>query len=119
MIKIKNFSIFSGSEVIRDGQPSHSLSTKVGEDFIRIGVAWTKTGSKGSYLSSKLQDSWVDHTNPEKSKKGFVLVLEDELRELEEKLAMLEHQTDEIPKDTMTTPSADFPDGLDVENIPF
>lgn len=59
---IKNFSIFKNND--HDGsenKPTHYLSAKIGEEFQRIGVAWTKEGKGGTkYLSCSLDKPYQD-----------------------------------------------------------
>lgn len=68
---IKNFSIFKNND--HDGdekKPTHYLSAKIGEDFQRIGVAWTKEGKTGvKYLSCSLD-------KPYKDKPGYTIEVE-------------------------------------------
>jgi uncharacterized protein (DUF736 family) len=72
---IKNFSIFKNKEVKNDKQPTHSISANVGTtenpEYVSIGACWTKEGKGGKFLSCKLQDVYVDHTDRTKIKKGF------------------------------------------------
>jgi len=71
MQPIKNFSIFKNND--HDGdekKPTHYLSAKIGEDFQRIGVAWTKEGKTGvKFLSCSLD-------KPYKDKPGYTIGVE-------------------------------------------
>lgn len=59
--------------------PTHSISVKVGDEFITIGACWTKEMKNGGkFLSCKLQDAWVDTQDGKKSRKGFGIVAEKE-----------------------------------------
>lgn len=71
---IKNFSIFKNKPSDNEKLPTHSISAKIGEEYVTIGACWTKEGKAGKYLSCKLQDVYVDHTDRTKTKKGFVIV---------------------------------------------
>lgn len=73
---IKNFSIFKNKPSDNEKLPTHSISTKIGEEFVTIGACWTKESKGGKYLSCKLQDVYVDHTDRTKVKKGFEIVEE-------------------------------------------
>lgn len=59
--------------------PTHSISTKVGEEFVTIGACWTKDTKNGAkFLSCKLQDAWVDSQDNTKSRKGFGIVYDEQ-----------------------------------------
>ncbi len=105
----KNFSIFKGKGDNTDPKtPSHNVSMKVGESYAIVGAMWTKENQYGKFLSGKLQDAWVDHTNNSKTRKGFVIVAEDELNALIKELKSLKGEVENVPE-------------LDVinDNIPF
>lgn len=70
---IKNFSIFKNKQSDNEKLPTHSLSAKIGEEFVTIGACWTKEGKAGKYLSCKLQDVYVDHTDRTKTRKGYAI----------------------------------------------
>lgn len=94
MIIIKNFSIFKKKPSENEKAPSHGLSTKIGSEFVEIGSAWTKSTSKGDkYLSAQLAKAWVDHTDSSKTRKSFVIVSEEDLKELH-RLAGVEYPTE-------------------------
>ena len=69
-MQIKNFSIFRAKESKSDKSPTHNISAKIGEEYVNIGACWTKEGKAGKYLSCKLQDAYVDHTDRTKSRIG-------------------------------------------------
>jgi len=75
----KNFSIFKVDKK-SDKQPDYEISMKVGEDFVKVGACWIKDGKNGKYLSCKLSDAWVDHTDRTKTRKGYSIT-EDVKRE--------------------------------------
>lgn len=57
--------------------PTHSISVKVGDEFITIGACWTKNMKNGGkFLSCKLQDAWVNAQDNTKTRKGFGIVPE-------------------------------------------
>ncbi len=85
MITIKNFAIFKSKPSENEKVPSHRISAKVGETYTDIGVCWTKTSAKGDkFLSAKLADILVDKNDDTKSRKGVIMVFEEDLRELAE-----------------------------------
>jgi len=78
----KNFSVFKAKPNENTKLPTHVLSMKIGEEFINIGGAWTKEATTGKFLSCKLADAWVNSNDNTKSRKGFVIVAEEDLQEL-------------------------------------
>lgn len=75
----KNFSIFKNKPSDNDKLPTHSISMKVGEEYINIGACWVKNGTNGSFLSCKLSNAWVDSKDNTKSRKSYVIVAEEEI----------------------------------------
>lgn len=77
-MNIKNFSIFKNKPSDNEKLPTHSISANVGTketpEYVTIGACWTKEGKGGKFLSCKLQDAFVDHTDRTKTKKGFAIV---------------------------------------------
>lgn len=99
----KNFSIFKKDNKGDDKKPTHSISMKVGDDYVEVGACWTKDSTNGKYLSCKLSDAWVNAKDSTKSRKAYMIVAEDEI---------------ELPKEKLIDPS----DGRDLtptEDIPF
>lgn len=86
MNKIKSFSVFKRKEV-EEGKPTHSISTKIGEEYVDIGACWTKDSKNGKYLSGALQNTWVKNDGSV-GRKSFVIVEEQELDNLIEELAL-------------------------------
>lgn len=69
---IKLFSLQKNTNKKTDAQPDYRISLKVGEGFAEGGACWLKKDKNGNnYLSCKLADEFLDHTNPAKSKKGW------------------------------------------------
>ena len=65
-----NFTIFKVKD--HDGsekQPTHSISMKVGEEYLYVGKCWTKDGKAGKYLSCSLD-------KPYKDKPGYTIEVE-------------------------------------------
>jgi len=92
---LKFFSIFKNKPSDNDKLPTHTISANVGTkenpEYVNIGACWTKEGDKGKYLSCKLQDAWVDHTDRTKTRKGFAIS--------DEKLIQKEDEDTEQPPD--------------------
>jgi uncharacterized protein (DUF736 family) len=67
---ITQFTIFKVKDHNGDEKkPTHSLSAKVGEEFIYIGKCWTKENANGKFLSCSLDKPYMD-------KKGYKVVEE-------------------------------------------
>ena len=88
---IKNFSIFKAKEGKSDKSPTHSISAKIGEEYLTIGACWTKESKGGKYLSCKLQDVYVDHTDRSKTRKGYAIA-DEKLIALQDLEAPIEPQ---------------------------
>lgn len=86
MITLKNFSIFKGKQSENEKAPTHRISIKVGDNYLDAGACWTKQDKNGNkFLSAKLADAYVDHTDNSKSRKSVVLVFEEDLKALHTK----------------------------------
>jgi hypothetical protein len=81
---IKNFSIFRNKPSDNEKAPTHSISAKIGEEYVNIGVCWTKEAKNGKFLSCKLQDVYVDHSDRTKCRKGFAIADEKSITFAEE-----------------------------------
>lgn len=97
---IKNFSIFKNKPSDNEKLPTHSISAKIGEEYVTIGACWTKESTNGKYLSCKLQDTYVDHTDRTKTKKGFAIADEKQI-------------LTDTPTDAPTSPKSAPQDDLD------
>lgn len=95
---IKNFSIFKYKKPkTGDKAPTHSITTKIGEEFVEIGACWTKESSNGDkYLSCALQKAWVDHTDRTKTRIGFAIANEKDIMVDEPEETLPEVQNDDI-----------------------
>ena|SRR3990167_11376091 len=83
MIIIKNFSIFRNKQSDNEKAPTHRISLKVGEQYVDGGALWTKESKNGDkFLSGKLADIFVDHTDNSKSRKSVVMCFEEDLKAL-------------------------------------
>lgn len=83
MIKTyKNFSIFRKKNTLKENSPTHTISTKDGEEFIEIGSCWTKDYINGKFLSCQLSKAWVNDKDNTKSRKSYVIVAEEDLNNL-------------------------------------
>lgn len=76
---IKNFSIFKNKPSENETAPTHTISAKIGEEYVNVGACWTKEGKRGKFLSCKLQDPYKDHTDNTKSRKGFAIAEEGDI----------------------------------------
>ena len=76
---IKNFSIFKRKSSENEKAPSHDISAKIGEEYVTIGACWTKESKGGKYLSCKLQDAFVDHTDRSKTRKAYAIADESKI----------------------------------------
>lgn len=74
---IKEFVIFKNTKESKNPKaPTHRIMAKLnGEDLVEVGAAWAKESKNGNkFLSCRLQNVWVDHTDRTKSRRGFVIV---------------------------------------------
>lgn len=70
----KNFSIFKNKQSDNPKSPTHSISMKVGEEYVKVGSCWTKESKSGDkFLSCSLQDAYVDDTDRSKSRKAYAI----------------------------------------------
>lgn len=102
--KYKNFSIFKNKQNDNEKAPTHRMSMKNEESdiFLDIGGCWTKTTKGGDkFLSAKLSDIFVDHTDKLKSRKGYVIVDEQELEKMENEIKIARGETlmEDIPEE--------------------
>lgn len=58
---MQNFTIFKVKDHNGDEKkPTHSISAKIGEEFVYIGRCWTKDGNNGKFLSCSLDKPYQD-----------------------------------------------------------
>jgi len=77
------FSIFKAKPNENIKLPTHSISMKIGEEYVTIGGCWTKESTNGKFLSGKLADAWVNSNDNSKSRDGFCIVRTSDLDKLE------------------------------------
>ena len=64
-------------------QPDRRITGKYGEEWVDLASGWIKKDKNGNdYVSCQMSKSWVDHTDRTKTRKGFVIVAEEDLKEL-------------------------------------
>jgi uncharacterized protein (DUF736 family) len=69
-----NIKFFNLSKVnkIKDTQPDYRISFKTEDTFVEGGACWKKQDKNGqTFLSCKLGDEYIDHTDSKKSRKGY------------------------------------------------
>lgn len=68
----KIFNIQKNNHKEKDSQPDYRLSFKIEDTFVEGGACWKKQDKNGNtYISCKLGDSYKDHTDESKSRKGY------------------------------------------------
>ncbi len=97
MEPIKVFAVFKKKASENEKSPTHSISAKIGEEYMEIGACWTKEGKNGKFLSCKLQNVYVDHTTQDrtKSRAGFAIVDEKTITKSE----IIEEDIESPPND--------------------
>lgn len=104
----KNISVFK-KENVQGSQPTHDVvaSESNYENKVTVASLWTKDGAKGKFLSGQMKNEY-------KSEKGtypaYVIVQEDELQKLLDEVSKKEHKT---------SPSEDYPQGIDLMEHEF
>lgn len=79
---IKEFIIFKNTKESKNPKaPTHRIMAKVdGEELIEIGAGWSKESKSGNkYLSCRLQNVWVDHSDRSKTRIGFAIANEKDI----------------------------------------
>ena len=74
----------------KDKQPTHYLVAKQDQTTEKgefVASLWAKEyknkdGESVKFLSGQMKETWTDHTDKSKSRKGYVIVEEDELNKL-------------------------------------
>ena len=68
----KNFTLSKNKFKKTESQPDYRISMKTNDTFVNLGGAWIKKDKLGNtFLSCKLGDSWTDHTDTSKTRKGW------------------------------------------------
>lgn len=99
---INNFSIFKLKEQKSEKSPTHTISARVGEEYVQIGSAWTKKGNNGVYLSCQLSKPFTKDSGEKYD--GYVILSDSDYKKL---------------VGNRTSPSEDFPDGINLDDQPF
>lgn len=74
MEKIKFFNIQKNTTKKSDNQPDYRISFREGDTFFEGGACWKKKDKNGNtFLSCKLSDRYLDHTDSSKNRKGWHL----------------------------------------------
>lgn len=94
----------------KDKQPTHYLVAKEEQTTEKgefVASLWAKeyTNKEGEvvrFLSGEMKASWTDHTDPSKSREGFVIIKERDLNELlkltgEQDVEVAPQEDDNIP----------------------
>jgi hypothetical protein len=96
---IKEFVIFKNTKPSENPKaPTHRIMAKLnGEDLVEIGAGWSKESKSGNkFLSCRLQNVWVDHTDRTKSRQGFAIANEKDIMTDEPENVPVSSKTDEI-----------------------
>jgi len=115
-MKIYKFIETVKAKAVSGNLPTHYLKAKENQtdkDGELVASLWAKTWEnpetkvKSNWLSGQMKNEYKDHTDPSKSREGFVVVKEKELKELiaENKSLKGEASDDEIP----TPSTSDIP----------
>lgn len=82
MKAIRNFTITINQNKKSDKAPDRRISAKLGEEWIEIASGWKKQDKNGrDYVSCQMSKSWVDANDNSKTRKGWVIVAEEDLKE--------------------------------------
>lgn len=97
MIIIKNF-VIQKTNKKSDNQPDRRLTAKYGDNWEEIASGWIKKDKNGNdYVSCQTSKAWKDHTDASKTRKGFVIIAEEDLKELA-KQAGVELEPETLPE---------------------
>lgn len=110
---MKNLTILKNDKKKSDKEPDYRMSTKIGEEYVTIGACWLKDGAKGKYFSCKLSDAYNDRPEYEiieVGKDAFV----PPTTHPEASTSIKDEATGNV-----TSPSNDYPEGLDLDKAPF
>jgi uncharacterized protein (DUF736 family) len=83
---IKEIMIFRSKPSDNPKAPSHRVMARVGDTLVELGAAWTQESKKdgSKYLSVKLRDEYKDHTDAQKSRKGWHIEEDGKKEEVDE-----------------------------------
>lgn len=100
---INNFTIFKKDAPVGENMPTHTLSAKIGDNYAQIGSGWTKTSSRGNFLSCQLNPENKSFTTKEGETvnlEAWVMITKEEynfLKNCEKRVGMLTSPTDGHP----------------------
>lgn len=90
----------------KDKQPTHYLSAKQNQGDQNgelVASLWSnsmeKDGVKKAWLSGEMKSQYTDHTDSSKTRKGYVIVEEEELKQLLKKIPSETLEEDKIIED--------------------
>lgn len=106
MIKIKQFTLLVNNYKTKESHPNYKAFAKIGDKWHELGAGWKSEKSGVKALNIKLGDNWTDHTDPSKSRDGWVMIKEKDLKALE---GMMNTSTPEPEPMSETTGTDDFP----------
>src|SRR3990167_11325676 len=98
MIILKSFMVQKTNKK-SEKAPDRRMTAKYGEEWVEIASGWVKKDKNGNdYVSCQMSKSWVDHTDRTKTRKGFVIVAEEDLK------VLFKSAGEEYPEDAPRTP---------------
>jgi len=115
----KTIATLKAKEVVGN-RPTHYLVAKENQGDQKgefVASLWAKEVNGSKFLSGEMKAQYTDHTNPEKSRKGFVIVEEAELNKLLNDLKAL--KSSEV--NVATPEGVGYPENdlIDEDTIPF
>lgn len=82
---IKNI-VIQKAKKDNDKSPDRKITAKVGDEWVQVASGWIKKDKNGNdYVSCAMSKAWVNASDNSKSRKGFVIVTEEDLKALFEK----------------------------------
>ena len=101
-------------------RPTHYLVAKENQGDQKgefVASLWAKESNGSKFLSGEMKAQYTDHTDPSKSRKGFVIVEEAELNKLLNELKSFKSSDVNVA----TPEGVDYPENdlIDEQDIPF
>ena len=82
MIILKSF-VVQKTNKKSDKAPDRRMTARYGDEWVEVASGWVKKDKNGNdYVSAQMSKSWVDGKDNTKSRKGFVIVAEEDLKDL-------------------------------------